>query len=1061
MKVRSSLGSLIVALAAAGLLLVAPGEILAQQTGAVTGTVVSANNQQPLENAQVLVVGTGIGTLTDADGNFRITEVPAGPQTVQVQLVGYGQSTQDVEVSAGQATQVDFQLEQSAIELGEIVVTGTGTEGVERKALGNTIGSISNEELQDAPAANLSEMVQGKEPGMNVLPSSGLAGEGQSIRIRGSASLSQSNEPLVYVDGIRVNRHGGFSGSVGTGGQGTGGSSRLDDIDPNSIERVEVLKGAAAATLYGTEASNGVIQIFTRAGSEGAARWNFEVEQGAEFMPTGRLIPHADFPRDQDQADRMSQRWGGDVEPYEVVEQMILDDVDETGRNTTLSGSVSGGGEGITYFSSGRYSNMDGIFGFEELGPGRDLNERWNGTANVNAFPADGLRLQLRTNYAHTNQQSPATANSIYGVWPMMFHSQLRFADCQDHGQACNYYGAPVFVTPEEAMQQRFEQAVDHFGGSLQSTYQPGEEVSLNATVGVDYASNNSESHTPFGWNVDDFGTANVQGTRTVASEDHMELTAELRSGWDTEFGQDFTSTLTVGGQGFLNEVRNRGGTGQNFAGPGLEVAEAAANQTIDETWITNVNMGAFVQEQVGYRDFAFATVGGRYDVNSAFGETAGGQFYPKASFSIIPSDLSGWGSNTLSTFRIRGAWGQSGLQPGAFDQFRTFSGLASAEGPGYAPDNLGNPDIRPEVSTEIEAGMELGLFSDRAAVEVTYWDRTVNDVLIDRQYPVSGGFQALQLDNIGQMEAQGLDFNVEGTALRGDGYSINLFANAAYLTEEVTDMGGAPAIKTGGSYPRDRNYIIEGEPPGVFLGAALQRDADIPLDIFNECREPTEQEALTYFSQPRNLSDFEVLPVDCGTATMLQQKHGKPTPDWSGSFGTDVSVGDFQLRALAEYKFGLQRHDLSGAFRQSNELIGRNTPRTAEIASTMLDPASSAQDRLDAATEWAREYRGLSPMAGMNQIWDADYLKLREVSLRYSAPQSVAQTFSMRTLSFSLRARNLASWIADDYRGLGPELNNNARCASGDVNCNFLLGQEAWRVPIPKRLLLSVRAGF
>lgn len=1060
MKVRSSLGSLILTSAAAGLLLFAPGEILAQQTGAVTGTVVSANNQQPLEAAQVLVVGTGLGTLTDADGNFRITEVPAGEQSIQVQLVGYGQTTESVEVSAGQSTQVDFQLEQSAIELGEIVVTGTGTEGVERKALGNTIGSISNDELENAPAANLSEMVQGKEPGMNVLPSSGLAGEGQAIRIRGSASLSQSNEPLIYVDGIRVNRDGGFSGAVSAGAQGAGGSSRLDDIDPNSIERVEVLKGAAAATLYGTEASNGVIQIFTKAGSEGAARWNFEVEQGAEFMPTNRLIPHADFARTQEQADRMNQRWGANVEPYEVMERMILDDVDETGRTTTLSGSVSGGGEGITYFSSGRYSNADGIFGFEDLGQARDHNERWNGTANVNAFPSDGLRLQLRTNYSHTNQQSPNTANSIYGVWPMMFHSQLRFANCQDHEQACNFYGAPVFVTPEEAMQQRIEQSVDHFGGSVQTTYQPGEEVSLNATFGVDYASNNSEDHAPFGWNVDDFGTANVQGIRTVASEDHMELTAETRAGWDTDFGDDFTSTLTVGGQGFLSEIRVRGGTGQNFAGPGLEVAEAAANQTIDESWITNVNMGAFAQEQVGYRDFAYLTVGGRYDVNSAFGETAGGQFYPKASFSVIPSDLSGWENSTLSTFRIRGAWGQSGLQPGAFDQFRTFSGLASAEGPGYAPDNLGNPDIRPEVSTEIEAGMELGLFSDRAAVEVTFWNRTVDDVLIDRQFPVSGGFEALQLSNIGEMEAQGLDFNVEGTALRGDGYSVNLFANAAYLTEEITDMGGAPAIKTGGSYPRNRNFIMEGEPPGVFLGADVQ-DVAIPLDIFNTCSQPTEQEALDYFSQPRNLSDFEVLPVDCGEATMLQQKLGKPTPDWSGSFGTDVSVGDFQFRALAEYKFGLQRQDLSGAFRQSNELIGRNTPRTAEIASTMLNPASSAEERLDAATEWAREYRGLSPMAGMNQIWDADFVKLREVSLRYNAPQTLAQTFSMRTLSFSLRARNLASWITDDYRGLDPELNNNARCTSGDVDCNFLLGQEAWRVPIPRRLLLSVRAGF
>ena len=1058
MKVRSSLGLVLAALASVALLV--PRSAAAQQTGAVAGTVVRASNQQPLDAAQVVVAGTGLGTLTDAEGNFRITEVPAGQQTVRVQLVGYGSASQQVNVTAGQVSRVEFALEQSAIQLGEIVVTGTGTEGVQRKKLGNTIASINTSQLDNAPAAGLTELIQGKEPGLNVLPSSGLSGEGQAIRIRGSASLSQSNEPLIYIDGVRVSGGGGFAGDVGSGGAGVGASSRLDDLDPNAIERVEVLKGAAAATLYGTEASNGVIQIFTKAGREGETRWTFEVEQGAEFMPTGRLIPHADFPRNQEQADRMTQRWGESVEPYQVIERNILDDIDETGRTTTLSGSVNGGGEGITYFASGRYQNMDGIMGFEDLGPARDQSERYQATANLNVFPVDKLRVKLRSNYSRTDQAAPASANTIYGVWPMMFHSQIRFANCQDHSQACNYYGSPVFVTPEEAMQQQISQTVDHFGGSLQTSYQPSTDVSITGTFGVDYVSNNSEDQTPFGWNVDDFGTSNIQGIRDVGSQDHSEVTAELRSGWDTEFGGDFTSTFTAGGQGFLNQTLLRGGNGQNFAGPGLEVVSAAANQTVDESWITNVNLGAFAQEQVGYRDFAFVTVGGRYDVNSAFGETSGGEFYPKVSASVIPSDLSGWENGTLSTLRFRGAWGQSGLQPGAFDQFRTYAGLASATGPGYEPDNLGNPDIRPEVSTELEGGLELGLFNDRAAVEFTYWDRTVDDVLVNKQYAVSGGFEALQLTNIGQTTAHGFDISANGTAIRSEDFRVNVFANAAYIQEEVTDMGGAPPIKTGGSYPRNRNFIIEGYAPGAFLGAKLA-DAEIPLDLSNTCTASSRQEALNYFSQARNLSDFEVLPVDCGQATVLQQYLGKPTPDWSGSLGADVSFGNFQFRAMAEYKFGLQRQDLSGAFRQSNELIGRNTPETARIASTMLDPSSTAEERLAAAVEWAREYRGLSPMSGMNQIWDADYVKLREVALTYAAPTDFASNFGMRSLSLSLRARNVASWVTDEYRGLDPELNNNARCGTGDVDCNFLLGQEAWRLPIPRRLLFAVRAGF
>ncbi len=1030
----------------------------AQQTGAITGTVVRQSNQQPLETAQVLVVGTGLGTITDADGEYRISQVPAGQHQVRVQLVGYEQATQTVTVEAGQAATVDFVLNQSAVELDELVVTGTGTGGVERKRLGNTIGSINTDDLEDSPTQNFSELIQAREPGVNIGTESGLAGEGSKIRIRGSASLSQSNEPLVYIDGMRASTGGGFAGDVSSGDAGTGASSRLDDIPPESIERVEILKGAAAATLYGTEASNGVIQIFTKAGSEGSARWNFEVANGIEVMPTNRIIPHADFPRNQTQAERMQQRWGADVEPFELMKRPILEDVDEVGRTTTLSGSVNGGSEGVTYFGSGRYQNLDGIFGLEELGPARDHSERWNGTLNMNAFPTDKIEVQGRVSYTHLVQESPETANNTTGVWPMMFMAQPRLANCSDHSQPCNFYGTPVFVTPEEAMQQVTEQEVNRLSGSFQTTYQASSSLTVNAKAGVDFHSNNSSNQAPFGWNVDNFGTSDVKGNRTVGSGDKTIFTAELRGGWETEIGP-FGSSLTFGSQGFLDEKTTRGGTGQNFAGPGLEVASAASNQTVDESFVRSVNIGTFAQDQLEYRDFVFVTLGGRWDVNSAFGKELTGEFYPKTSFSVIPSDLSGWDSSLLSTFRIRGAFGESGLQPGQFDQFRTFSGLGSSEGPGIEPDNLGNPNIRPEVSRELEAGIELGLFRDRLAVEATVWDRTTTDALVNRQFAPSAGFESLQLVNIGQLDAQGVDVSVNGTPVRGDDFSVSVFANAAYLNENVTDLGGAPQIKVSGGYPRDRQFLTEGHAPGAFFGAKVQ-DVPIPLDIFNTCTQPTEEEALDFFSEARSLSSFEVLPVDCGEATLTEQKLGNPTPDWSGSLGGTVTfLEDFELRTVAEFNLGHQHHDLSGAFRQSNALIGRNTPATARIESTVLDPSSTARERLEAAIDWAKNYRGLAPMSGMNQIWDADWVKLREVSLNYDAP--FAAGLGMRNLSISLRARNVAAWINDEYRGLDPELEANARSDSDDVDSNFQLGQEAWRLPIPRRFILAVRAGL
>lgn len=1050
-RMSRSVGSMVI-LFVLGLLL--PGSVSAQETGAITGQVVESSTADGLDGVQVYVVGENIGTLTDSDGNFRLTEVPSGELTVAAQLLGYGTERQTVTVQPGQAAQVQFQMSQQAVAMDQIVVTGTGTGGVERRQLGNTVGSVNAEELQDAPTASFSEMLSGREPGVSMMPSSGLTGEGARIRIRGSASLSQSNEPLVYIDGVRMSSGGGFAGGVSGGSTGVGASSRLDDISPSSIERIEILKGAAAATLYGTEASNGVIQIFTKSGSEGATRWTVEAENGMEFMPTNRILPFADFPRDQAQAQHMNEFWGEDLEPYEVMQRDLMDQIHETGRTTSLNGSVSGGQSGITYFGSARYQNLDGIWGLEELGPMNDRSERYQGNINLQIYPSDEMRLQLRSLYANTAQSSPQTSNTPASPHTILVSSHLRKATER------NPFGAPVYATIEELMQQTQGQEVNHFNTSSQVTYSPGSDVTINGTVGVDFTSNSSFQQLPFGWNVDDFATIDTEGARSVGTENHMEITTELRTGWSDEFG-DFTSDLTVGGQAFLVRTEVRAAEGSDFPGPGLEVVDAASNQTTDESYQENINAGMFAQEQIGFRDFAFVTLGGRYDANSAFGESFQGVFYPKVSFSVIPSDRPGWESSLLSSLRIRGAIGQSGLQPGAFDKFRTYDPLVTTFGPGIQTGNLGNADLEPEVATEWEGGVELGLFDERLGLTATYWDRTVDGAMVAQQFPVSGGFQSLQLTNIGELKGRGVDLTGNGTVYSGDDVSVEVFANAAYLWERVTDLGGAPDIKVGGSYTRTRNFIKEGYTPGAFFGAELQ-DVEYPLDIFNDCTQPSEQELLDYFSQPRDPSEFEVLPVDCGEPTMTEQYKGKPQPDWSGSFGTNVSFLDrFRLNTVFEYELGQQHQDLTGAFRQASPSIGRNVPRTAEVQSTMMDPASSPQDRLDAALTWARELRGLAPMAGMNQIWDADYLRWRELSLTYDTPESFYGLFGARSMSVSLRARNLTLTVNDAYRGYSPELETSARCDSGSTNCNFLMGQETARLPIPRRFVAAVRLGF
>ena len=312
---------------------------------------------------------------------------------------------------------------------------------------------------------------------------------------------------------------------------------------------------------------------------------------------------------------------------------------------------------------------------------------------------------------------------------------------------------------------------------------------------------------------------------------------------------------------------------------------------------------------------------------------------------------------------------------------------------------------------------------------------------MVARQFPVTGGFTQTQLDNIGEMQANGIELNLRGSVLQQEGLSINVFANTAYENQEITNMGGAPPLKTGGTYPRYRNFLTVGYAPAAFFGAKLAGSdlAEIPLNILSpvggECVAPSRQQALEYFSQPRDPSSFKPLAIgnsdfgtpngklashNCGSG-LLDSYLGKPTPDFAGSFGFNIAfAGNFELNSLLEYKLGHQVQDLSGMFRRANGFIGRNTPRSAELYSIMVNPASSAEQRLDAAVSWAEEIEGLSPMSGMNGIYDADWVQWRELSLVYRIPTSFVESWGLSTATMNMGVRNLLLFMLGDYPGHG-----------------------------------------
>lgn len=1062
-----------------GLLWAVPLFLIAQ--GSMSGTITDADTGEPLIGATVLVTGTTTGTVTDYDGNYAVENIPAGEYTVEASYTGFSTSKASATIEDGKTTTLDFQLGVSATELDMIVVTGTGGP-VEKKKIGNTIGSISTKKLADAPVNSLSDVLAGREPGLVALPGGGLTGEGSQIRIRGSASLSQLNEPIVIIDGVRVDRGGGFGGGGFVGAGGGGSPSRLDDINPEAIERIEILKGASAATLFGTEASNGVIQIFTKKGQSGKPQFDVKLAQGIIEWPKGKVADNVGFARSADQAASLSSFYGESIVPYELITRNFTEDLYETGTNTQASIGISGGNSIINYYISGRYINQDGPFGGKD---GRnypsgietratDTDTKGQLNLNLNIFPSEKINFRFTSGYTNSNFTTVNNNNNIYGVGSLAQFSKPELAGPN------NQTGTIAFATVNETMQISFDQNVNHYNGSVGINYYPTSWLKLDGIFGVDYTNQNSNEFWPFGWNIDAFSGANPEGFAAFTNRDFLATSAEIKATLNNNISDNIISTFLLGGQLIRQEELIQSSSGQNFPGPGFEVTSAAGILDVYEFFSEVINAGVFAQEQLGFNDNFFLTLGARLDAHSAFGTNFNAAIYPKVSFSYILSDTDWWGNiGPITSLQLRGSYGWSGLQPGAFDALTTYLAVASSNGAGIAPNNLGNPDLEPEVSKEWEAGFSMGLFNDRISAEFTYWDRVVDQALFARQFPLTGGWRSTQLVNIGELTANGIEININGTVFRNKDLTIDLFANAAYLQEEVVSLGGAPPIKVGGSYPRYRNFLIEGFAPGAQFGAKLAEVTgdQLPIDFNSDGAPDTRAEVLAFLGDltvdnarlPTTPGTGGVLLADDdGDGDLLDHYLGKNTPDWQGSFGATVKFKNFSLNTMFEYRGGNYTvNNLTDAFRQANAAIGRNLPSSARIERDYItggtdgngNPQNSAEVRLAALEEWLNETLALAPFSGLNTIEKADFIRWRELSLTYRFPSSSLKKLGLRNASITLAGRNIA--IFTGYSGVDPEINAFGRGGTGGVDQNFGQGIAAFGWPIPRQILLTLKVGI
>ncbi|MGH7577964.1 MAG: SusC/RagA family TonB-linked outer membrane protein [Longimicrobiales bacterium] len=972
-KVRSLLVTLL-----SGVVVAIPTPVAGQERGTVSGTVVDEETQSPLVGVQVTIVGTNIDAVTNQDGRYIISNAPVGSRQVRAVRLGYGVASQTVTVSADAPVTADFALAQSAIALEGLMVSVTG-QTQRRREVGNSVANIDMTDIELAPIQTFSQLLQGRAAGVSVLESAGTSGTGARVRVRGSNSISLSNEPLVIVDGMRVN-NSPASLAMGIGGQSI---SRLNDINAEDIESVEILKGPAASALYGTAAANGVIQITTRRGRAGTTRWNVYGEIGsitensefpANYSQRGRLLVGPDEGAEFDGCDITLQ--ADDIcEPLELnsFNPLMQNSPFRDGNLYTVGLNVAGGSDQVQYYLSGETGDENGIYEINFV-------DRVNLRGNLTARPHDNVDLSLNTGYLSSRTRLPLNDNAVEG-----FLGAGYLGDAFD-GETGGYF---AYANDRRLALERF-QNVQRLFGSVNASWRPQDWLAISGNAGMDILSRDDESGVPPGIFTPGEDPDNAIGNRSIFNGLVRNYTARLSGIGTFQVTPDLSSITTVGGS-YLEDRFQRSDAGGFNLLPGTSSLGALSERFfVDESDQRTITVSGFVSQQFGWRDRLFVTAGLRGDRNSNFGADLGFELYPSMSTSWVIGEEPWFPrSDVFSSLRLRAAYGQSGLMPDfrTAEQFYTpvTATIRDASEPAITIGGAGNPDLKPERSREYEAGLDAGFFSERIGFQLTYYDKRSTDALVDRLLAPSLGSSEDQTVNLGSVantgwEAQ-LDARIVDLPQTQWSATISLATNRNRLLE--LGEGIEPIVFGIGG---DSQHHEEGYPLGAYWGTELLGWDDTDGDGIIAAGE-------IELSEPKFL--------------------GTPFPKREITLSSSVTLfNSVRIFALLDHKGGHHLFNSTEEFRCGAFFNCRGIQdRTAPLAEQAAAVATAIEGSIGPFVE------------------PGDYTKLREVSVAFLGLERFAQRAGfggLARVSLTLSGRNLVTWT--DYSGLDPEINSGGQ---------------------------------
>jgi TonB-linked SusC/RagA family outer membrane protein len=994
-----------------GALLLVLGMAPAVLAQSIRGTVTDSASQKPLEGATVTLSGTNRRVLTGSDGSYAFANVTAGAAVVRVQMIGYGPALRALTVIQGEDATVDFGLVLKPVELEEMVSIGYGT--VARQNIGTAVSTVGAEDITGQANASSDAALAGKAPGVQVIQNAGNPGNAISVRIRGSASIEAGNQPLYVVDGVPVVSED--LSQLGLGGQGI---RAITGLSPEDIATIDVLKDAAAASIYGSRGSNGVVLITTKRGQAGKSTVTFNGYWGSQSV--SKKLDLLNGPEYLEFMREAAVNDGYDPDDYFPTEGANTDWQDEVFRNAAISGAelaTSGGTDKIRYRVSGNWFDQKGVVitsGYRRIG----------GRANLDFQASD--RLYLQTNFSISGERNDRIEadDNLEGIVGNAIAHEPYFPVRQPDGRFTNIGDGMAYVnTLDLAAHNTTRANTTTVTANVEARYNIGGGLQLTGRLGTDwYDLEELQFQSPL---VPGSDGAKYGGVAKRGTSSARRYVFDAFLNYDRSFNADNVLALTAG-TSIEHDRRDR-----SFL-RGELLTDEKMKEVTNATNITQYD-GTF--SETGLLSFfgrANYTLNNRYIFGLSFRNDGASVFVPKNRYGFFPGASVAWvlsrerflsSSKSITDFKLRASWGRTGNQAiGDYPYQSTYCTANYGNEAGYYPCTLGNKDLTWEKTTQVDLGTDLELWNGRATLSFDWYRKQTKDLLLSRPIPSSTGFTSFT-DNIGGVQNKGVEVALTVVPIqptKADGFRLVSSLNLSVNRNRVTALYQDQPYSTG---YYDVNRVQVGKPLGEFHAYHF-------LGV-----DPATGDAI-----------YKDVNGDGDITTDDKTFVGSPWPDFTGGLTTTITWKRFDLTGFLQFSKG---NDVFNGMRVFSDEGGYN------YDNKFKDVLRRWQQPGDITDEPRASFDGVSGARLISDrfIEDGSYIRLQDLTIGYQLPDNFVSRLGLSTGRIYVRGQNI--WTSTDYSGYNPEVNSNGSTSNASLATDF------YAYPLARTWSFGVQAGW